>query len=132
MHTRRILWSAKNSNHMPSIRVVPNCITTQIFSKHGIRSTSVTAEHFSEMQDTFARINYYDNVERKLQSAGIDVASRSEAVKGAIFSYSIQHGQTSAVNAVKAIQPKSTTSDAKFLKKLYNTERSHSSLYASR
>ena len=87
---------------------------------------------FSEMQDTFARINYYDNVERKLQSAGIDVASRSEAVKGAIFSYSIQHGQTSAVNAVKAIKPKSTTSDAKFLKKLYNYRKKSFPLYASR
>ena len=87
---------------------------------------------FSEMQDTFARINYYDNVERKIQAAGIDIASRSEAVKGAVFSYSIQHGQTSAVNAVKAIKPKSTTSDAQFLKKLYNYRKKSFPLYAAR
>lgn len=41
---------------------------------------------FAALQDTYARINYYDNVERKLQLAGIDIASRSDVVKGAVFS----------------------------------------------
>lgn len=87
---------------------------------------------FSALQDTYARINYYDNVERILQVAGIDVASRSDVVKGAIFSYSIQHGQTSAINAVKAIKPKSSMSDAQFLKKLYDYRKKAFALYASR
>ena len=87
---------------------------------------------FSALQDTYARINYYDNVERRLQMAGIDIASRSDVVKGAIFSYSIQHGQTSAINAVRAIKPKSATSDAQFLKKLYDYRKKAFPLYAIR
>lgn len=87
---------------------------------------------FSALQDTYARINYYDNVERRLQLAGIAVASRSDVVKGAIFSYSIQHGQTSAVNAVKAIKPKSSMTDAQFLKKLYDYRKKSFPLYAIR
>lgn len=87
---------------------------------------------FSALQDTYARINYYDNAERKLQLSGIDIASRSDVVKGAVFSYSIQHGMTSAVNAVKAIKPKSAMSDAAFLKKLYNYRKKSFPLYASR
>lgn len=74
---------------------------------------------FAELQDTFARINYYDNVERALSVAGIDIVSRSDVVKGAVFSYSIQHGQSTAVAAVKAIKATSSMSDATFLKKLY-------------
>lgn len=87
---------------------------------------------FSALQDTYARINYYDNVERRLQLTGIDIASRSDVVKGAVFSYSIQHGMTSAINAVKAIKPKSAMSDATFLKKLYNYRKKSFPLYASR
>ena len=64
--------------------------------------------------------------------AGIDIASRSDVVKGAIFSYSIQHGQTSAINAVRAIKPKSATSDAQFLKKLYDYRKKAFPLYAIR
>lgn len=87
---------------------------------------------FSALQDTYARINYYDNAERRLQLAGIDIASRSDVVKGAVFSYSIQHGMTSAINAVKAIKPKSAMSDATFLKKLYTYRKKSFPLYASR
>ena len=39
---------------------------------------------------------------------------------------------TSAVNAVKAIKPKSAMSDAAFLKKLYNYRKKSFPLYASR
>lgn len=74
---------------------------------------------FSELQDTFAKINYYDNVERALEAVGISIATRSEVVKGAVYSYSIQHGQTSAVNAVRSFSPTSSTSDTTFIKKLY-------------
>lgn len=83
---------------------------------------------FKELQDTFAKINYYDNVERALESVGISVATRSDVVKGAIYSYSIQHGQGSlgntgskcgAIGAVQSFKPTSSTTDVTFIKKLY-------------
>lgn len=74
---------------------------------------------FAALQDSYAKINYYDNVERALEAAGIKISTRSDVVKGAVFSYSIQHGATTAVNAVKSIKPTSSMSDTKFIKKLY-------------
>lgn len=74
---------------------------------------------FAALQDTFAKQNYYDPVEYALALNGIDLAERPDAVKGAVYSYSIQHGQTSAVNAVKAIKVTDSTSDKAFLTKLY-------------
>ena len=83
---------------------------------------------FAELQDTFAKINYYDNVERALESVGISIATRSDVVKGAIYSYSIQHGQGAlgvttaqcgAIGAVQAIKPNSSMTDETFIKKLY-------------
>lgn len=75
---------------------------------------------FAELQDQFAKVNYYDPVETTLAGAGINIATRSDVVKGAVYSYSIQHGQTSAVNAVKAIKVTDEMSDKTFLKKLYS------------
>lgn len=75
---------------------------------------------FSKLQDKFAKQQYYDPVERVLSNAGIDLADRPNIVKGAVFSYSIQHGQTTAANAVKACGIKKSTTDAQFLKKLYD------------
>lgn len=89
-------------------------------------------KRFAELQDTFARQEYYDPVERKLALSGVDLASRSDVVKGAVYSYSIQHGQTTAVNAVKACKIKTKTTDAQFLKKLYNYRMSHFPAYKSR
>lgn len=87
---------------------------------------------FSQMQDTFAKQQYYDPVERTLALSGIDIVSRSDVVKGAVYSYSIQHGQTSAVSAVKACKLKSTMTDAKFLKKLYKYRMKRFPQYKSR
>ncbi|MGN0355219.1 MAG: N-acetylmuramoyl-L-alanine amidase family protein [Muricoprocola sp.] len=87
---------------------------------------------FSQMQDTFARVNYYDNVERNLFTAGIDISSRSDVVKGAVFSYSIQHGQLTAANAVKAIKATSAMTDATFLKKLYKYRIKQFPAYSAR
>lgn len=87
---------------------------------------------FAQLQDTFARQEYYDPVERALAVAGIDLASRSDVVKGAVYSYSIQHGQTSAVNAVRACKITTKTTDAQFLKKLYDYRMSHFPAYKSR
>ncbi len=74
---------------------------------------------FAELQDEFAKSEYYDPVETRLTASGYDIASRSDAVKGAVYSYAIQHGQTSAIAAVRACKLKSTMTDKKFLKKLY-------------
>lgn len=76
-------------------------------------------ELFAELQDKFAKVNYYDPVEMTLSTAGINLAVRSDVVKGAVYSYSIQHGQTLAVNAVKEIKVTDEMTDKEFLKKLY-------------
>ncbi len=75
---------------------------------------------FSALQDVFAKQNYYDPVEYTLARAGINLAGRPDAVKGAVYSYSIQHGASSAVNAVKAVKLNSEMSNKAFLKKLYS------------
>ena len=87
---------------------------------------------FAELQDTYARQEYYDPVERTLALAGIDLASRPDIVKGAVYSYSIQHGQTAAISAVKACKLRSTMTDEKFLKKLYNYRKKNFPTYANR
>ncbi|MDO4522335.1 MAG: hypothetical protein Q4B57_04205 [Eubacteriales bacterium] len=87
---------------------------------------------FSALQDAYAKINYYDNVERKLFESGIDLSSRSEIVKGAVYSYSIQHGQSAAVAAVKAIKVKSSMSDANLIKKLYKKRIQNFPAYSPR
>lgn len=87
---------------------------------------------FAELQDKFAKVNYYDPVEQSLARAGINLAKRSDVVKGAVYSYSIQHGQTTAVNAVMAIKIKESTSDKDFLKKLYSYRMKKFPAYKSR
>ncbi|MDO4632336.1 MAG: hypothetical protein Q4B01_00595 [Eubacteriales bacterium] len=87
---------------------------------------------FSAMQDTFAKVNYYDNVETKLFNLGVDLTERSDVVKGAVFSYSIQHGQNSAVSVIQSLKVKSSMSDAKLLKKLYKKRKAAFPAYASR
>lgn len=87
---------------------------------------------FAELQDKFAKENYYDPVETALARAGINLANRADVVKGAVYSYSIQHGQTTAVNAVKACKITASTTDQQFLKKLYNYRKKQFSQYASR
>lgn len=74
---------------------------------------------FAELQDKFAKVNYYDPVEAKLSRAGIDLGSRPDVVKGAVYSYSIQHGQETAYEAALACKITSATTDKQFLKKLY-------------
>ena len=89
---------------------------------------------FAALQDKYATLEYYTPVEQALYKVGINIAARSDVVKGAVFSYSIQHGQTAAVNAVKelfglmkdakgkTIKAKLTASSTnkQFIKKLYN------------
>ncbi len=87
---------------------------------------------FAQLQDDFAKQEYYDPVERMLALSGIDLASRPDVVKGAVYSYSIQHGQTAAVNAVRACKLKASMTDEKFLKKLYDYRMKSYPAYRSR
>ena len=77
-------------------------------------------DRFKAYQDSYAKQEYYDVTERVLSSTfGISLAGRPDVVKGAVFSYSIQHGQTSAALAVKNAGIKNSTSNKQFLQKLY-------------
>lgn len=76
---------------------------------------------FASIQDTFAKDNYYTPSESYLLSTyGINIKNRPDVVKGAVYSYSIQHGQVSAAIAVKKAGITNSTSDKTFLKKLYD------------
>ena len=101
---------------------------------------------FAAIQDKYATLEYYTPVEQALYKVGINLATRSDAVKGAVFSYSIQHGQTNAVNAVKelfglmknssgktiAAKLTASSTDKQFIKKLYNYRAKKYSAYKTR
>lgn len=75
---------------------------------------------FASYQDAFAKQEYYDVTEKYLKNKfGISMSARPDVVKGAVFSYSIQHGQWTAAGAVKAADIKNSTTDRQFLEKLY-------------
>ena len=78
------------------------------------------AKYFSNMQDEFALDQYYKPCEKALSAKGIHMELRPYVCRGAVFSYSIQHGQTTAVNAVVNAGLKDSVSDKDFLKKLYD------------
>lgn len=75
---------------------------------------------------------YYEPVEKQLKIWGIDISSRPYVVKGAVFSYSIQHGAYTAAMAVRDAKIKNSTSNEDFLKKLYKFRISKFPLYRSR
>lgn len=88
---------------------------------------------FASYQDAFAKKEYYDVTEEYLASKfGIKMTARPDVVKGAVFSYSIQHGQWTAAGAVKAAGIKNSTTDKEFLKKLYNYRMKTYPAYTSR
>lgn len=89
-------------------------------------------KEFAALQDKFARVNYYDPVEAALARAGINLGVRSDVVKGAVYSYSIQHGTGVAVDAVKACKITAKTTDAQFLEKLYTYRGKKFPAYLSR
>ena len=78
------------------------------------------AAYFSDMQDKFALDQYYTPCERALAAKGINMVLRSYVCRGAVFSYSIQHGQTVAVNAVVNAGLTDDVNDRTFIKKLYD------------
>lgn len=63
---------------------------------------------------------------------GISMSARPDVVKGAVFSYSIQHGQWTAAGAVKAAGIKNSTTDRQFLEKLYSYRMKTNPAYTTR
>lgn len=89
-------------------------------------------ETFIKYQDDYAKMEYYDATERYLLNYGIDIRERPYVVQGAVFSYSIQHGQLTAAQAVVAAGINNSTSDEDFLKKLYRYRIKKFPTYTSR
>ena len=87
---------------------------------------------FKYYQDKFALENYYNPVANSLRISGIDMDYRPDVVKGAVYSYSIQHGSGTAAAAVKAAKIKMTTSNEDFIKKLYKYRIKQYPAYKSR
>lgn len=88
-------------------------------------------EGFARYQDEFAKQEYYDETARYLANMGITLNGRSDVVKGAVFSYSIQHGQYTAALAVKNSKAYMKT-DEEFIRKLYAYRIKKYPLYKSR
>lgn len=94
-----------------------------IFNKNKVK--------FANYQDAYAKQEYYDLTEYYLKNT-VNLKNRPDVIKGAIFSYSIQHGQLTAANAVIAAKITDATSDEEFLTKLYNYRIRKFPAYASR
>ena len=90
------------------------------------------AQYFSSMQDNFAIESYYTPCEKALASRGINLSLRAYACRGAVFSYSIQHGQNTAINAVVSAGLTDSVSDENFIKKLYTYRWKDSKGWAQR
>lgn len=88
---------------------------------------------FASYQDAYAKREYYDVTAGYLQSKfNINMDARPDIVKGAVFSYSIQHGQWTAAGAVKAAGIKNSTTDEQFLQKLYAYRKKTYPAYTTR
>ena len=77
-------------------------------------------EKFSALQDQYAMKAYYEPSEKYLADRGIHLASRPFAIRGAVFSYSIQEGSLVAAQAVIAAGVNDSTPNREFLEKLYD------------
>lgn len=86
---------------------------------------------FASYQDEYAKKEYYNESARYLGVMGITLVGRSDVVKGAVFSYSIQHGQYSAAQAVKDSKAYTKT-DREFIIKLYDYRMKKFPLYKTR
>ena len=95
-----------------------------IFSRNKVK--------FANYQDQYAKQEYYDITERYLSKYGIDMSKRPDVVKGAVYSYSIQHGQLSAANTVIAAKISNSSSDSEFLRLLYYYRMKQYPAYVSR
>lgn len=88
-------------------------------------------ETFAKYQDDYAKMEYYDVSENYLLRYGIDIRERPYVLQGAVFSYSIQHGQLTAAQAVVAAGIDDETSDEEFIEKLYDYRMKKFPFYAS-
>ncbi len=89
-------------------------------------------EEFKDYQDAFAKQKFYDVAERILRKNGIELSDRPDVVKGAVFSYAIQHGAYHAANAVIAAGITKETSDSELIQKLYQYRSSQYPTYRTR
>lgn len=90
-------------------------------------------DEFRKFQDAYAKQQYYDPTERQLKDMGILLEGRSDVVKGAVFSYAIQHGGGyTTCNAVQKAKITNNTSDEDFIKKLYKYRIKMFPLYTTR
>jgi len=87
---------------------------------------------FKNYQDKFAIESYYQPTERALKGMGIDISKRPDAVKGAIFSYSIQHGSYTAALQIKGAKVTNSMSDRRLIQAIYKQRISKYSAYRSR
>ena len=77
---------------------------------------------FGDVQFDFIKTTHYDvQVKKLLSKAGLDVNSRSNALKNVIFSVSVHHGGSTSliVNALQSKDPKQMT-DAAIIKAIYD------------
>lgn len=75
---------------------------------------------FASWQDQFALVQYYIPVEKALVARGIHLNTRTYVERGAVFSYSIQEGQSAAVSAVTGAGITDATGSRDFLNLLYD------------
>lgn len=85
---------------------------------------------FIEDQKTYARMNYYDGIERQAEQYGIRLKGRDDVCKGAVLSYSFQCGSSAAYSAVE--QLKDTEGDKEFLENIYKIRTSEYPSFADR
>ena len=119
----------------PFIGISPgssSLINNQKLYKAWAECYKADSKYFSSMQDEFALEQYYKPVEDALSAKGINLALRAYVCRGAVFSYSIQHGQNTAVNAVVKAGLTDSVSDRDFLKKLYDYRWNDSKGWAKR
>lgn len=87
---------------------------------------------FKQCQDEYAYNRYYMGAYNALKSRGINIDNRSDVIKGAVFSYAIQHGEVTAANDIVAAKVDNTMSDQEFITKVYDKRISNYPSYASR
>ncbi len=78
------------------------------------------ADYFSSMQDKYAMEAYYKPVQVYLAARGYNLTTRPYVIRGAVFSYAIQHGSIIAAKAVMAAKLTDSVSDEDFLEELYD------------
>lgn len=77
-------------------------------------------EAFAYYQDKFAEMMYYDTAAARLRGKGINLEKYPYVVRGAVFSYAIQHGAQHAADSVLKAGITPATSAKDFLRKLYD------------